>query len=232
MNYLVDNITYLLGRAKSDPESLKRLDLSSDPTEMMNGASDLSPDDLIKIADHFNFSIDLMLKRDLGQMAEVSAKNIKLLVLDIDGVMSDGGMFVTDAGDELKRFDTRDGIAIRRLTKQGFQVGIISSGYLVNLIMKRADLLGIQNVHTGSDPKLETLQGWSKEMNIPMANIAFIGDDLNDKAVMEAVGLAICPADAMDVIKEIADIILTKEGGRGCIREFVDLYLTDNRSNH
>ena len=64
-------------------------------------------------------------------------------------------------------------------------------------------------------------------MNTPMKNIAFMGDDLNDKAVMEAVGLALCPADAVEGIQEIADIILTNKGGRGAIREFIDLYLSD-----
>jgi len=207
-------------------DTLSKLGLSAEAHKIIDGSAIANADDLIKLSDHFEFGTDLLLRRDLKQMAEISAKDIQFLVLDVDGVMTDGGMFVTNSGDEFKRFDTRDGVAIRRLTKKEFQVGIISSGFLVNLILQRADLLGIQHVHTGQDPKLETLQGWSKELNIPMSNIAFIGDDLNDKAVMEAVGLSICPIDANDAIIEIADLVMTKKGGRGCIREFVDLYLT------
>ena len=228
MSTFIDNITFLLDRNGATPDSLDQLGLSARGEGIIGGSASPSVEDLVLISDHFGFTTDMLLKRDLKQMAEVLAKEIKFLVLDVDGVMSDGGMFVADSGDEFKRFDTRDGVAIRRLTKQGFLVGIISSGFLVNLIMQRADLLGIQHVHTGQDPKLETLLGWSKELNIPMENIAFMGDDLNDKAVMEAVGVSICPADATDGIKEIADLILTKKGGRGCIREFVDIYLTDN----
>lgn len=228
MSLFTDNINFLLYRSGGNAESLNHLNLSGEAADIISGAAAATIEDLLCIADHFDFTTDLLLKRDLKQMAEISAQNIQMLVLDVDGVMSDGGMFVTNSGDEFKRFDTRDGVAIRRLTKKGFQVGIISSGFLVNLIMQRADLLGIQQVHTGQDPKLDTLQGWSKEMDIPMSEIAFIGDDLNDKAVMEAVGLSICPADANDAIKEIADLVMTKKGGRGAIREFVDLYLTNN----
>ncbi|MBL4658528.1 MAG: HAD hydrolase family protein [Flavobacteriales bacterium] len=224
MSILSDNISFLIDRSGASADSLGQLGLSVGVGDIDGG----SFDDLLKLAEHFDFTTDLLLKRDMKQMAEVSAQDIQLLVLDVDGVLSDGGMFVTNSGDEFKRFDTRDGVAVRRLTKNGFQVGIISSGFLVNLIMQRADLLGIQHVHTGQDPKLETLQGWSKEMNIPMDKIAFMGDDLNDKAVMEAVGVSVCPADANDEIKAIADLVMTKKGGRGAIREFVDNYLTNN----
>jgi len=228
MSLLKDNIAFLLERSGDKLTSLDKLGLSVTAEEIVNGATTVSVEDLLVIADRFGVSTDLMLKRKLRQMAQLSAQDIKLLVLDVDGVMTDGGMFVTDLGDEFKRFNVKDGVAIRRLTNQGFQVGIISSGYLVNLIMQRADLLGIQHVHIGQEPKLDTLKAWSEELDIPLQNTAFIGDDLNDKAVMEAVGLAVCPADACDEIKEIADLIMTKKGGGGCIREFVDNYLTNN----
>ena len=228
MSQFTENIAFLLERNGSNAAALNTLGLSTNAATIIEGAIAATPEDLVKLSDHFGLSIDLLLKRDLKKMADVSTQDIQLLVLDVDGVMSDGGMFVADSGDEFKRFDTRDGVAIRRLTKKDFLVGIISSGFLVNLIHQRADLLGIQHVHTGQDPKLETLQAWSKELNIPMEKIAFIGDDLNDKAVMEAVGVSVCPADANDEIKAIADLIMTQKGGRGCIREFVDLYLTDS----
>jgi len=221
MKILQQNIGFLLKKNKgnSTPE------LSMPIKDISDGKAIVNPEDLVKLSDHFGYSIDILLKRNLQLMDSLTFSNIQLLVLDIDGVMTDGGMYYTEKGDEFKRFDTRDGVAIRRLAKNGFKVGIISSGFLKNIIQNRADLLGIKFVHTGQDPKIETLKRWSKELKIKMENIAFIGDDLNDKAVMEAVGVSACPADAEDAIKKIASIILRKKGGHGCIREFVDHYL-------
>ena len=228
MSLLMDNIAFLVGRPGEQQGGMDKLGLSATADELVKGAKVPTAEDLLLLSNHFGLSADLMLKRDLKQMLKAAEQEIKLLILDVDGVMTDGGMFVTDAGDEFKRFNVKDGVAIRRLTKKGFQVGIISSGYLVNLIMQRADLLGIQRVHVGQEPKLDTLKAWSDELNIPFQNTAFIGDDLNDKAVMEAVGLAVCPSDACDEIKGIADLIMTRKGGMGCIREFLDHYLTNN----
>lgn len=222
MSFLLRNIEFLIERSggtSSIPE------LTVPIKSIQDGSEIAAPEDLVTLSDYFGHSIDSLLKRDLSVIETVSASDIQFLVLDIDGVMTDGGMYYTEKGDEFKRFDTRDGVAIRRLTRNGFKVGIISSGFLVNIIQSRADLLGIQHVHTGQDPKLETLERWSKDLKIGMEQIAFIGDDLNDKKVMEAVGVSACPADAVDGIKEIASIILKKKGGRGCIREFVDQYL-------
>jgi len=222
MSFLLRNIEFLIERSggtSSIPE------LTVPIKSIQDGSEIATPEDLVTLSDYFGHSTDSLLKRDLSVIETVSASDIQFLVLDIDGVMTDGGMYYTEKGDEFKRFDTRDGVAIRRLTRNGFKVGIISSGFLVNIIQSRADLLGIQHVHTGQDPKLETLERWSKDLKIGMEQIAFIGDDLNDKKVMEAVGVSACPADAVDGIKEIASIILKKKGGRGCIREFVDQYL-------
>ncbi len=222
MSFLQRNIEFLIkksGGASSIPE------LTIPIKSISNGTEIAAPEDLIKLSDYFGLSIDSLLTRDLQLMEDISANNIQFLVLDIDGVMTDGGMYYTEKGDEFKRFDTRDGVAIRKLAKKGFKVGIISSGFLVNIIQSRADLLGIKYVHTGQDPKIETLRRWSQDLNIEMKHIAFIGDDLNDKAVMEAVGVSACPADAEEEIKKIASIVLRKKGGRGCIREFVDHYL-------
>ena len=228
MNVLNENINFLLKRnGYSAKELSASLKLSFKLDKPGEGNQPLA-DDLIKLSDHFGFSVDLLLKRRLKLMEEVSAKNIQFLVLDVDGVMTDRGMYYTESGDEFKRFDTLDGVAVRRLTRNGFKVGIISSGFLIKLIQNRADLLGIQYVQTGSDPKIKTMERWSKELNIDFKHIAFIGDDLNDKAVMERVGVSACPADAEEEIKKIASVVLTKKGGRGCIREFVDHYFTNN----
>lgn len=151
--------------------------------------------------------------------------DFKLLVLDIDGVLTDAGIYMLDSGSEMKKFNAKDGYAIIQLTNSGKQVAFLSSGKNTHILNKRAQMLGVQHVYLGTWTKLEKLLKACEEMNISLKNIAYIGDDLNDLDVMKAVGLSACPADAIDGIKQISDIILTKNGGHGCVREFIDGYL-------
>ena len=153
---------------------------------------------------------------------------IKLLILDVDGVMTDGGMYVSENGDQMKRYNTQDGMGIMHLTKTGFQVGIISSGFTNNMVQKRAELLGIQNCYVGRDPKLEILKDWCQKLNFNLDEVAIIGDDINDVEVMKNIGLAVCPANAVNSVKTQCHIILSKKGGDGCVREFIDNYLLNN----
>ena len=153
---------------------------------------------------------------------------IKLLILDVDGVMTDGGMYVSENGDQMKRYNTQDGMGIMHVTKAGFQVGIISSGFTNNMVQKRAELLGIQNCYVGRDPKLEILKDWCQKLNFNLEEVAIIGDDINDVEVMKNIGLAVCPANAVNSVKTQCHIILSKKGGDGCVREFIDNYLLNN----
>ncbi len=229
MNHFINNIKHLIDRhALNAGEFSSTLGLSTGIEEILTGKSNLSPDDLLKLSEYFGFSVDILLSKDIKPFEHLTAQNIKFLVLDVDGVMTDGGMYYTESGDEFKRFDTRDGLAIKRLTKQGFQVGIISSGFLDALIKKRANLLGIHRVQTGTAPKLQTLERWCMEMDLDIKQVAFIGDDINDKEIIETVGISACPADAYEEIKKIVSVVLSKNGGKGCVREFVDLYLSGN----
>lgn len=150
---------------------------------------------------------------------------IKLLGLDIDGVMTDGGMYYTESGDEFKRFDTKDGRGIIELQKRGVQVCILSSGFKSKVIEGRAKTLNIEKFYVGTDPKLGILQKWCKELGIDMKEVAYIGDDINDRDIMKSVGFTACPADAMSSIKEIVDVVLSNKGGYGCIREFIEEHL-------
>jgi YrbI family 3-deoxy-D-manno-octulosonate 8-phosphate phosphatase len=150
---------------------------------------------------------------------------IKLLILDVDGVMTDGGMYFTEKGDQIKKYNTKDGMAILHLTKNEFQVGIISSGFSDNMVKKRAEMLGIQNCYVGRDKKIEILSNYCKELSIQLENVAIIGDDINDLEIIKNVGFSACPADAMDIVKTNVDVILNKKGGEGCVREFIDSYL-------
>ena len=154
-------------------------------------------------------------------------RKIKLLILDVDGVMTDAGMFFTESGDQIKKYNAKDGMAIMALTKSDFQVGIISSGYKLEMVKARADLLRIQHVYVGRDPKITILMDWCSTMGISLDEVAIIGDDINDLDVMQNVGFSACPSDAVPKIKRQVDLVLQAKGGKGCVREFIDQYLLD-----
>jgi len=184
-----------------------------------------TPNELIKIANYFNLSIDDLLKRSMNTKNLAKDLDIKLLILDVDGTMTDGGMYFTENGDQMKKYNTKDGMAIKNITKKGIHVGIISHGHKTKVVKDRADLLGIQNVYVGRDDKTTVLKGWCKEMNIELNQVAYIGDDINDTKVMQEVGISACPADSVKIIRNIADVILERNGGHACVREFIDDYI-------
>ena len=150
---------------------------------------------------------------------------IKFLGLDVDGTLTDGGMYYTEGGEEFKRFDTKDGRGIIELQKRGVQVGLLSSGFKTKIIEGRAKTLGLEKFYVGTDPKINILQQWCEEMDIDMKEVAYIGDDINDRDIINAVGFTACPADAMSSIKDIVDIVLINKGGYGCVREFIEEHL-------
>jgi len=156
-------------------------------------------------------------------------KDIKFLVLDVDGVMTDGGMYYSESGDEFKRFNTKDGMAIRHLTKSGFNVAFLSSGKNQAIVRNRAVLLGVEHVYVGFEEKLGILEAWRVQLGLEWNEISYIGDDVNDAVVMQKVGLAACPSDAVDYIKSIATVHLKNKGGEACVREFIEHYIREIR---
>ena len=183
--------------------------------------------DLEAICEEYEIDLHTLLFK--GVFFETSLKEkikkIKLLILDVDGVMTDGGMFFTAQGDEIKKFNTKDGMGILKLRDSEIEVGIISSGFSSEIVQRRADMLGIKNCYVGRDSKMSVLQSWIEEKKLSLNEIAMIGDDINDKEVMSNVGLSACPADSVNEIKSIAHVILKHKGGEGCIREFIENYL-------
>ena len=154
---------------------------------------------------------------------------IKLLILDVDGVMTDGGMYFTENDDQLKKFNTKDGMGILELTKNKIvEVGIISSAFKGNAVRNRAEMLGIKRCYVGRDPKMDVLESWLDELGISMEEVAIIGDDVNDLPIMMKAGFSACPSDAVQVVKQHVNLILSTKGGQGCIREFIDNYLLPN----
>lgn len=158
-------------------------------------------------------------------MLKEKLKNIKLLILDVDGTMTDGGIYITEEGSQFKKYNAKDGLGIMMSQKQGIEVGIISHSRSAAMVEKRAEMIGIKYCYVGREPKAMILNQWCETNGWKKEEVAFIGDDLNDLDIMEQVGVTACPADAVDVIKDFVDIKLSLKGGDGCVREFIDLHL-------
>ena len=148
--------------------------------------------------------------------------NVKLLSLDVDGVLTDGGIYYSDTGDSFRKFNAKDGMGITRLQKTGVSVAIISMG-MPGAIDHRAKRLGIKYVYTNVADKAISMREIITDLGIDMSEVAHIGDDINDLSLFDVAGLTIAVADALDEVKVSADIVTTKNGGAGAVREISDL---------
>ena len=153
---------------------------------------------------------------------------IKLLILDVDGTMTDNGIYVDEKGIESKKYNAKDGVGIYELIKNNIKIGIISHSEKGDGIKSRASYLGINHCHVGNEPKEEILKKWIKKLEINLEDVAFIGDDINDLSIINIVGFSACPNDSSDPVKRKVSLVLNTKGGYGCVREFSDLYLTQN----
>ncbi len=159
----------------------------------------------------------------------VMKKSIKLFLTDVDGVLTDAGMYYTEAGDELKKFNTRDGMGLKLLRDAGIKTGIITTEN-TKLVERRAAKLKVDYLVQGAWPKLNAAMEICRKENIDISETAYIGDDVNCMELLLVVGLAACPADAVQKIKAIPGILqLEKKGGEGVVREFADLVLEKYR---
>ncbi|MBQ9340466.1 MAG: acylneuraminate cytidylyltransferase [Paludibacteraceae bacterium] len=168
---------------------------------------------------------NLMRKHVLNQHS-IDTKKIKLFLCDVDGTLTDGGMYYSENGDELKKFNTRDGVALAMPREKGIKTGIITSED-TQIVSRRAAKLKVDYLIQGKRDggKLAAAQEICKEMGITMQEVAYVGDDLNCVELLSAVGFAACPADACEQVKQIPDIhILSKKGGDGVVREVVEKY--------
>jgi 3-deoxy-D-manno-octulosonate 8-phosphate phosphatase (KDO 8-P phosphatase) len=156
---------------------------------------------------------------------ERKAAQIKLLLTDCDGVLTDAGVYYTAHGEEMKRFSMRDGMGVERLRKLAkVEVGIVT-GENSMPVARRASKLHITELHLGCKDKVNTLLSIAEKNKLSLDEIAFIGDDVNDEAVLKMVGLSACPADAMQEIKDIADYRCRNYGGHGAFRELAELII-------
>ena len=147
--------------------------------------------------------------------------NIRLLSLDVDGVLTDGGLYYGDDGDIQRKFNVKDGVGIKRAINSGFKVAIISAG-TSGSIASRASTLGIEHVFTGVDNKRDVLEELCRSLKIELIEAAHIGDDINDVALLQIVGCPIAVADAQPEAIEASSIITERKGGCGAVREICD----------
>ena len=146
---------------------------------------------------------------------------ITLLVLDVDGVMSDGKVTYTSDGAELKSFNIKDGVGIKRIQKAGIQTAIIT-GRVSPMVERRATELGIHHLIQGREDKLKALTELLISLSIELKDVAYMGDDLPDIEAIANAGIGACPADAAAAVLKQADWISSLKGGEGCVREFCD----------
>ena len=127
-------------------------------------------------------------------------------------------------GEQFKKFNAKDGLGVRRTISKGIMVGIISHSMSSGMILKRAEMMGIERCYIGDAPKLEILNQWCGELDMKLEEVAYLGDDINDMDIIQAVGIAACPADSMPKVINACQVVLKKKGGDGCVREFLDRF--------
>ena len=151
-------------------------------------------------------------------------KSIKLLILDVDGVLTDGKVIYTDSGEEIKRFDVRDGHGLKLLMRSGIEV-ILLTGRESKVVLHRARDLGIEHVYQKVLNKIEVYETILTKMNLENKDVGFVGDDLVDMPVLRKVGFSAAVPDAVPEVKEIVDYVTSKKGGEGAVREICELLL-------
>ncbi len=156
--------------------------------------------------------------------AYLRAKNIKLIIFDVDGVLTDGGLYFSDEGIELKRFNSLDGLGIKLLRQSGVEPAIISARNTPN-VAHRMKNLGIKHFYQGQSDKKNAYQELLDKLSLTSDEVAYVGDDIIDLPVMRQIGLPIAVANAHDLVKDNACIVTDKLGGHGAVREVCDFIL-------
>lgn len=149
--------------------------------------------------------------------------NIKAFAFDVDGVLTDGGILATADGDLLRTFDSKDGFGLRMARMHGYKVAIITGGRSES-IRKRFATCGVppEDIYLGSRDKMEDFNDFCTRHSLEMKEVMYFGDDVPDVPVMQASGCGVCPCDAADDVKAIADIISERPGGRGFARGLIE----------
>lgn len=156
-------------------------------------------------------------------MAE-AAKNVKLVVFDVDGVLTDGTLTYSANGEEVKHFNVKDGVGIKLLQEFDVEVAVISAKTSAPLKRRLQDL-NVRHAFLACKDKLSALSTLAEELGVSLEEVAYCGDDVIDLKVMQRVGLAMCPSDAYALVKECSDVVTQSAGGQGVAREVCDYIL-------
>jgi 3-deoxy-D-manno-octulosonate 8-phosphate phosphatase (KDO 8-P phosphatase) len=154
----------------------------------------------------------------MTQDATQRAKNIRLAVFDVDGVLTDGSLYMNEAGEEIKAFNTLDGHGLKMLMNSGVELAIIT-GRTSRSVEMRAKNLGIKHLYQGAEHKLETLTKLLAALKLDASSAMFMGDDVVDLPAMRHCGFAVCVPAAPAIVKQYSQLITKAEGGRGAVRE-------------
>lgn len=150
---------------------------------------------------------------------------VKLLALDVDGVLTDGGLYYTESGEELKKFNVKDGLGLKLVMQAGIEVAIITTS-TTPVTQHRAKKLGIPHVYLGAEDKLSVLIELCDRLGISLEQVAFVGDDIVDLPILKSIGCPITVADGMAQNKQHALLITELAGGQGCVREVCEWLLS------
>jgi len=165
----------------------------------------------------------IRLQKDRNGFAERCSK-IRLVVTDVDGVLTDSGMYYTESADEIKKFNTRDGAAFRLLREAGILTGILT-GENTQLVYRRAAKLHVDEIRQGATDKVQVMNEILARRNIEWHEVAYLGDDESDYELLKRVGVSAAPADAVPTVRDLAILNLENEGGEGALRELADAIL-------
>lgn len=215
--YLVENGAFYISSKADLLKSKNRVSGNIKAVEM-------NEDTFFEIDEPSDWVVIEALMRKSGISAPSEIPEIKMFLTDCDGCLTDGGMYYSEKGDELKKFNTRDGMGFALLRQKGIITGIVTSEN-VDLNRRRAKKLKLDILEAGCKDKVATVKRLCAEYGISLEEVAYIGDDINDFEVIKMVGFGCCPNDAIPQIKEAAKHITKASGGEGVIREVVDLII-------
>ena len=163
-------------------------------------------------------------RKIVRRVSSHSLRQIRLFATDVDGVLTDAGMYYAESGDEWKKFNTRDGMGIKLLQRAGIITAIVTQER-TKLVARRAEKLAIPEVHQGVMDKLSLIREMAARHALTLEQVAYIGDDINDLETLNAVGFSAAPADGMPQVMAAVDYVCLKKGGEGAVREVIEMIL-------
>lgn len=219
--YLVENGAFYITSKEALLKSQNRVSGNIKAVEM-------NEDTFFEIDEPSDWVIIEALMKKNGISVPKKIPEIKMFLTDCDGCLTDGGMYYSEYGDELKKFNTRDGMGFAILQQKGILTGIVTSEN-VTLNKRRAEKMKLDIMESGCKDKVTAVKNICEMRGIDINNVLYIGDDINDLEVVQMVGFSCCPADAIPQVKEAADFVTRAKGGEGVIREIADLVISDGR---